>query len=247
MRLVAHLVVRNEAGRWLAPCLGRIVDQFEEVAVYDDQSTDETADIVRFYGCAYGRRPDDTPGLLDHEAIFRQTAWRWVIDTLDLRPTDAIVSIDADQTFCGVDNPAQVIADTLQAADAASAAAVPVAEVWSVTSGQPLVRIDGAWAGRPAAKAARAGWQPTFIDRALACGAVPVHRLEQTTPPPLVLCHLGYLRGEDRVEKHARYRNRPGHSRRHIESILTTPVVVPLADLTDGDRDWWDEIAWLLR
>ena len=241
MRLLGYMVTKNEADRHLARALGSLVNVCSGVAVFDDQSTDDTPDvIIRFADhdptvVRHARRADDEPSFAQHEGQFRNVAWRYMEAVLKPEEGDWILSLDADEVIMapeGVDRRAAVIAATaLGSSRNVDSVVVRIHELWSLTP--PMERVDGYWGSIGGARLAR--WAPgrTIADKPMGCGSVP--------PSPSVstdlfsIAHLGYVRAEDREAKHARYRGRSGHNAAHIASILRTPSLLPL----DSPIDQW--------
>lgn len=249
MRVVAHMVTRNEEGRWLDLVLPRLLSQFGEVAVYDDASTDETRAVARELGAVVHRREHVDAAFTTNEGQFRADAWRWCIRALDLRPDDVIVVVDADEAIIGQDDPAALIAAFARNVDIDVGLRVRVREVWGFDLHEPLVRTDGQWAKLEVARVGRAGWEPRFMERhAFASGAVPGAKRLTVPIENLAIAHLGYATPADRRARLLRYRGDRGHNQRHVESIRSSGTQQPLG-VTDSDRAWWDAVRrrWMAR
>lgn len=235
---VAHMVVRNEMGRWLPLTLPRLRDQFDAVVVFDDRSTDGTFDFARDIGCdLVCQRGDDTPSFDEDESACRQKAWQMMIDVLGLDARDVVVAVDADEVLIG--DPAgwtldQVLADyhsTVPVLSPEAGLSVPIRELWGITEdGLPLRRVDGFWRDIVGWRVAPADPGHTEFAPGYGCGSVP-HRFKRggRRRRP-VIYHLGYVHPDDRAVKHRRH-SRAGHSSRHIESILTPPSLESVDDV----------------
>jgi glycosyltransferase involved in cell wall biosynthesis len=219
MKIVASLIVKNELGRLLEPCIDSLLEFCDEVCDLDDGSDDGTrawlADrrgrIVSLCG-----EPDS---FFRHEGRARQRLLEW---TIQAEPTH-ILSIDADE----------LVTDGLAIRKACESShevfALGIAEAWEATEDGICVRVDGGW--RP--HSINALWrvpQPfdarrwRINDRALACGRVPVqvdrgraHWLEAE------ILHFGWSNEAERVARHRRYAVADGgrfHRSQHLDSIL---------------------------
>jgi hypothetical protein len=204
MRIIGHMVIRNELGRSITttlPCLKEICNG--AVAVYDDQSTDGTDIYVKSLDIACARREDVIPAFREHESHFRWAAWRFMEQTQAAE-------------FAGH-----------------RSISFRVAEIFGFdVDGWPMQRTDGYWATITACRLARWTHEGIFDSRTEAGGSIPSAWLRDSQQTSLVeLFHLGYARPEDRVVKYERYRHGMGHNRRHVESILTEPSLTRWAGM----------------
>jgi hypothetical protein len=238
-RVVAHLVVRDEMHRWLGPCLERLVRQFDTVTVFDDGSTDGSAEYARAVGCVVGHRPDHVPAFLEHEAACREYAWSWMIDAVELDPDDIVVALDADEIISGDRHTIRSIVSLSSACRFVCA----IDEIFSVdAAGTPLRRVDGQWGRINGVRIARVGRQREFRSQRLGCGSVPAATGEWATTALIVIRHLGYLRPEDRRAKFDRYIGRREHRQQHVRSILTSPRLEPVPGVGIIERSWWRDV-----
>ena len=67
---------RQEKDRYLEDCINHAFTFLNEIFVYDDRSTDGSAELAMDLGCRVVRRPDSRPSFLNHEGKFRYAAWR---------------------------------------------------------------------------------------------------------------------------------------------------------------------------
>jgi hypothetical protein len=236
MRLIGHMVVRNEVDRWLSTTLPWLADLCDgHVAVYDDQSTDGTVDYVESLGLPVARRPDAIESFRSNEGIFRWAAWTAMERALSPRLGDWILAVDADELLLTNDpngNRELVIArlyDAIADAEAnrARTATFEVAEVFGFDDRDwPLVRTDGYWGAITACRLAKWTVQGIFEPRKEGGGSLPSAWPRATdTATHLQLLHLGYARGEDRHAKHQRYAAGHGHNPRHVASVLQPPTL----------------------
>lgn len=231
MRLLATMVVRNEAGRHLDAVLAWLVRHVTpHVAVYDDGSDDDTVAIARDYGCVVGVRPIEVPAFLENESAVREAGWRHMERTLAPQPGEWVLSIDADE-FLVADSAtveSDVLGDMIARADAEQADAVttPRHEVFGFdTDGTPMVRVDGCWGDIVDHRLVR--WIPggAFRCQTLAGGSLPSYVQRSVFDRRAAIVHVGYATEQDRRDKHARYLGREGHGRDHIDSILAPPTL----------------------
>ena len=232
MRLVAHIVTRNEAGRYLETCIAQLRGfDIDAIAVYDDRSEDETALIARDAGAIVGVRPLDAFSFAEHEGAFRAAAWDWMIRATD---PDWVLSIDADELLESAWGPG-----VIKEAAAGPVKRTLIYEVFDLTDeGKPLVRVDGHWGRISGVRLVPASPIAYFRDKTIGCGSVPEHHLDaKALHETWAIAHLGYVTSADRIAKHDRYlaaaTGTRGHSPAHIRSILERPT------LTERDLQPW--------
>lgn len=221
MRLAASLVVRNELGRYLEPCVDHLLRFCDLVVVLDDASDDGTREWLVDH-------PDERvhvelaqePGFFVHEGATRQ---RLLEATLGLGPTH-VLAIDADELV--TDGPA--LAEQLARDPDVPAWTLPLREVWRADADRLWLREDGAW-GRGVAYV----WHvPPELDpmwrimnAKLACRRVPPAVFRQRGRPleDVEILHFGWTDEAARLARHGRYVEHDGgrfHARRHLDSIL---------------------------
>jgi glycosyltransferase involved in cell wall biosynthesis len=239
-RLIAHLVTRNEADRYLPQCLGWLGSIVDDVHVYDDASTDGTAGMCREFEAHVTVRAEGVPSFLEHEGRFRQAGWYAMEQAMQPDEETWIVVVDADEFLVarGGDEKLAIAADICEAQTLnMDAVVVKVAEVWAFARTTPLVRADGWWGKITAPRLVR--WRPkaAFDDRREGGGSVPDYATARYKSERLDLLHLGYTCEADRRTRHDRYSKGRGHNPRHIDSILAAP------DL----RSWDGNVPLLVR
>lgn len=225
MRVIGHMVTRNEMDRWLPSTLCWLTELCDgNVAIYDDQSEDDIEDYARQLGVSFLRRPDGMPSFAENEGDFRWAGWMAMERALAPRQGDWILAVDADelllsnQAGIGLDEVRLLLADAIGQAEEQDQLSISfdVAEVFAFDDmGWPLVRTDGYWGSITVCRLAK--WQPqgVFASRKEGGGSIPsawpraiaVHE-------HLELLHLGYARPEDRLAKHCQYQ---------VDSILARP------------------------
>jgi hypothetical protein len=210
---------------------------FDDVYFYDDQSDDETPDIVAELNCSGRVRPDEVPTFVDDEGAFRAAAWMGMEEDLGLQPGDWVCVIDCDESLVsdfGAD-PA-IVRDTMEkvitAAGSQVAVQLTIPEVFGLDEdGVPLVRMDRLWNTifAPRLFAYRPGAQFFQGPGQFGVPSVPSYVMANRNwfgTDLLTLLHYGYAEGADQVSKYNRYTGRLGHSNEHVQSILATDKVL---------------------
>jgi hypothetical protein len=253
MRVLLQCVARNEASRYWASWLDWHVSVFgaENMHVYDDRSTDSTAEMADKYAIATTVRDDDAPSFLEHEGRLRQRAWKAMEEVLEPEPGDWVFAIDADEFLLARADEDRELYRNCEWANAQGHGAftVTIPEIFrtdleddgKLTGLQ--VRVDGWW-GRIAGTRLFA-WRPggVFADKAMGSGSEPgyVAQVQRSALQGMWLLHYGYARPEDAQAKFARYTARPeGHANDHVRSIVEPPQLAswdgPLIDVYLGSR-----------
>lgn len=233
-RVIAHLVVRNEAHRWLEAVLSSLDGAVDAVHVYDDLSTDRSDVLAASAGAIVTRRLPYVPSWAEDEGACRQAGWNAMEEALRPGTGDWILAIDADELL--VSSP-EGLAPAIDKAeyDDALAVTVPIPEIFGLdyhrpNLAQPLARVDGFWASL--AQPRLVAHRPMSVFRTMkrACGSVPAYALEGRRSHHnrgVELLHLGYVDPEDRQEKAKRYEGDRRHGAAHVASILGVPTLTP--------------------
>lgn len=219
MKLAASLIVRNELGRYLEPCVDHLLEFCDEVVLLDDHSDDGTFRWLLSQGeRVQPLRHNSEPEFFKHEGRARQALLEW---TLSREPTH-VLAIDADEFVD--DGPA--LRRSLEQWDEAAFGLV-MEEIWEAAGDGLCVRQDGGWASHAIPAVWRvperidASWR--IADRALACGRMP----RPVDSIPLwaygSLLHFGWANEQERRARYDRYRVADGgrfHASQHLESIM---------------------------
>jgi glycosyltransferase involved in cell wall biosynthesis len=230
-RIVALTVTKNEAKNYLSEVLEVLSAAVDEIVVYDDDSSDETPDVARAYGCRVGKKPVGVPSFLIHEGEFRQAAWGYCGRALKLDRTDWVMVVDADELLLSCDGRTKERLHQLvkQAGDS-TGILIQAHECWGHDDdGTPLVRVDGEWGRIFNTRLCR--FQPggTFVNKKMGAGSGPTYVNDKVYNDPngVYLLHLGYSTLEGRINRSERYLslNDHGHSSAHVNSILAAPVL----------------------
>lgn len=223
MNLCASLVVRNELGRYLAPCIEHLLAFCDHVVVMDDGSDDGTREWLK--ECAVidldGRLVvyyRDRSTFFEHEGRTRQRLLDW---TLREQPTH-VLNLDADEF---VSDGAALRARIGREPDV-PIWSLEIEEVW--TAGDTLgVREDGGWRSHPLPVLWRVDPAVNYriMDRKLACRRVPTQILRSSSravASGVSLLHYGWADPTERAVRLARYREHDGgrfHANAHLDSI----------------------------
>jgi glycosyltransferase involved in cell wall biosynthesis len=224
-RLVAALVVRNEADRYLRSVLDDLETYCDRICVLDDGSTDATPDVCARHPRVHLLRNEASLFWRDESALRRQL---WAA-AAGLDP-EWILALDADEML---EERFKRERDRYLDQRRYPAVGARFHQFWGSTT---HYRVDKAW--NPAASCQPVlvrhmpGYPYRWPARRLHCGRVP-----QNVPGPM-LCdglrvkHFGYANPADHPRKHDLYvRHDPQGLyclRAHYDSILDPPSQVRL-------------------
>jgi glycosyltransferase involved in cell wall biosynthesis len=233
MNLTASLIVKNELGRYLRPCIAHLLEFCDTIRVLDDCSGDGTFDWLADADERVQVERAQADGMFRHEGRSRNELLAW---TMKAKPTH-ILALDADEF---VSDGASV-----RAACATDGAVFTLGmeEVWKADSGSLWTRHDGAWGTHQIPILYRAPRRLTqewgIPDQQLACGREPlaVRALRRhAAPSGSAILHLGWACEADRQARYDRYvaaDNGRFHNIRHLRSIMLPDRRVRLAR-----REW---------
>jgi len=220
LNLVASMICRNEAGRYLDICVAHLLTFCDAIYVLDDGSDDGTFEWLDhedqfFRGVRVARNPG--PSFFEHEGRARQNLYDFTVE--DGKP-DYVLAIDADEF---VSDPS-LIRKCCERGDPVYT--LSLIEIWHAEPGRMSVRVDGLWGPRkvPILFRPESGWK--IRPRQLACGREPqeVVRLSRNAKPTgSKVLHMGWARAAEREARAARYDVHDGgrfHQDRHLQSIL---------------------------
>jgi glycosyltransferase involved in cell wall biosynthesis len=253
-QLIAQMVIKDEAGRFLDHSLEWHGGIFDAIHVYDDGSTDDSVEIALDHGCYVTKRPFTVPSFLKHEGKFRQAAWRAMEEKIQPTLDDWVFAIDADEFVVSHrDESAQLNAICRDAEQGgARAVLIHIPEVFDtevVEDGadtvlvKPRVRVDGFWGRIAGTRLFR--YQPfgVMADKTMASGSEPTYvtGAPRIDARDLWLMHYGYADPADRKAKYERYTGAQHfHSDAHVRSIAEPPDLVawdgPSVDVRRGRR-----------
>lgn len=219
MKLVAQMVGRNEADRFLPEVLEHLRKVADEIVFTDDCSDDDTMTLAKDYGCHTYQTPE--PLFTKHEGQLRQFAWNNLTNHAELG--DWILAIDCDEKLWSM-NPNKPLS-LLMSQQAYDVLAITFYHMWN----ENQYRVDKLWRPNISSRMFRFQQGGKFADRKLACGSEPtyvqtaIRARRFLTDTALVMQHLGYVRDEDKKSKFERYSTLDGgdfHALAHINSIM---------------------------
>lgn len=226
-KIIAQMVGRNEASKYLPKVLERLKNQVDEIVFTDDCSDDNTADIASNFAHVY-KTPK--PMFTVHEGRLRKYAWLNLENHAS--EGDWIIAIDCDEMLYDASNIEDINIRKVLNASEKDVVNVRFYHMWNETQ----YRVDKLWTPNNSTRIFRYASGGTFRDRALACGAEPTYVLDWVNQrnfwvnSNLVMQHLGYIRDEDKQSKYQRYSNLDGgkfHNLNHINSIVDeNPVLI---------------------
>ena len=227
MRLVIHMVARNEANRYLDACLAHAKTISNEIFVWDDCSTDDTVEIARSHGAFVASRGENRPSFIEDESEFRSDGWVVMKTVLNLSEGDWVLTIDADEFLVGD------VEGAIQSAEEVGYKTLRV-EIPEMFLLDPLSRrVDGFWGKIDGFRLTQYVPGDQRFRPGMGCGTLPAYADRGFNSQKIQLLHLGYAAVEDRHDKYNRYSqiSDNGHNSRHIQSILAPPSLV----LWDGE------------
>lgn len=220
MRLIATMVARDEADRYLDPVLDRLKQQVDVICFTDDNSTDNTVEIALSHGAKVAPSDGSSGSMfVKDESALRTKAWSWLSSHAE--PGDWILAIDADEMFYP---PSDEYVRWLMKGRY-TVLGVTFYHMWNETE----YRVDKLW--KPVTSSRLFRFQPggVFKQSKLACGSEPTYVQDEIKAgrfqpnARLAMKHLGYQRDEDKIAKHDRYLHLDGgsfHNLDHIRSIV---------------------------
>ena len=226
MALIAQMVIKNEADRYLVPVLDNLSDLVDKIVITDDGSTDNSVQIAGLYTDLVYENKDSLFEV--HEGSLRQNAWNNLSNHAE--ENDWILCIDADEIIdvSRLRAPmerwlTQTRFDVL---------GIRFYHMWN----ELQYRADKAWKPNVGTRLFRFKKNGVFKDSKLACGSEPGYiqqmiRANRFHPRPgFDIKHLGYAKDEDKQMKYDRYMKIDQgdfHSLAHIKSILDpNPILI---------------------
>lgn len=221
MRLIAQMVCRDEADRYLEEVLDHISKYVDEIVYTDDASSDNSPEIAREYTDNIYVNPESMFGI--HEGRLRQSAWNNLEN--HAREGDWILCIDADEKIFFTHSPLKNLLEQKRF----SVIPLLFVNMWNTE----MYRKDSTWKPHNCTKLFRYAPGGRIANRQMACGSEPTYvndwvRNQKMLPNSgLIIQHLGYVRDEDKRIKYDRYMEIDGgkfHSGAHLQSIISPKV-----------------------
>ena len=228
MRIIGHLVIKDEADRYLERVLRWHSDVCDELFVYDDGSTDDSVAVASQYATVVSAGSSQ---FMSHEGACRQAAWDSMAAVM--RPSagsDWILCLDADEfTVSKSETKREGLERLADGAGTANSVDLRIDEIFDVVAGVPMRRLDGFWGGIHAPRFVRFLEGGRFTHKEMGGGSIPAYGTPglDATGDTLGILHYGYATAADRVAKHGRYSSKTnnGHNKAHVASILTAPTL----------------------
>ena len=222
MKLIANMIARNEAHRYLEKVLDRLQDQVDLICFTDDNSTDLTPDIAESKGAIVQRlkSADNQPLFERSEYDLRTKSWDLVSEHAS--NGDWILAIDSDEMLY---YPSDAYLSRLLDQDRYDVIGITFYHMWS----PEFFRIDKAWRPGVSTRLFKYREGGVFKQTKLACGSEPTYVIEAVRQrkfyprTSLAMKHLGYMNDEDKWAKYERYMKLDKgefHNLSHIESII---------------------------
>ena len=229
MRIIGSMVMKNEADRYLEPCLKHALSFLDEVFVFDDMSTDDSRRIASDLGCRVVVRSEGIPSFIEHESDFRSAAWG-VMEQVMVPGSDTwIFSFDADEFMVSHGGDVRgSLSRTVEDAHRMGFVGVKLhfPEIFEVSDGSLFMRVDGFWGDIRGPRLFRYCSGGVFSGKAMGSGSEPTYvgRGPLTDTSELEVLHLGYAKDADKSAKYERYSAlEHGHNDQHIQSIVSPP------------------------
>jgi hypothetical protein len=221
VKLVASLIVRNEIGRYLQPCIEHLQAFCDEIRVLDDGSTDGTREwLEEQERVAVAARPRSA--FFEHEGRARNALLGW---TFSGKPTH-VLAIDADELV----SDGAALRAHCETNEGNGAWTLGMEEIWKADPQQLWMRSDGSWRVHQVPILWRAPRRATgnyaIEERALACGREPlaVRKLYgRAVRTGASVLHFGWTNEMARAARYARYVEHDGgkhHAGAHLRSIM---------------------------
>ena len=218
-KLVANMVGRNEASRYLDEVLTHLRTVVDEIVFTDDCSDDDTMTVAKKYTDHVYQTTE--PLFTVHEGKLRTQAWHNLTQHVDAE--DWVLAIDCDELLWS-ERP-NINIRKLMGDPRYDVINVKFYHMWNPTH----YRVDKAWAPNNSTRLFKFFYGGKYADRRLACGSEPdyvnslVRRRRYNADSGLAMQHLGYMRDEDKQAKYDRYMTLDGgdfHAIKHIQSIM---------------------------
>ncbi len=228
VKIHAMVVTKNEAGRYLEQMLRWTKTFTDGIYVYDDQSTDSTADVALACGAEVGVRPDATPSFLEDEGSFREAAWRWMEGVAAPTEGDWVFVLDADEFFVSDRGERySILEDVGSLVDVGDGLYFDIPEIFAVAEGSLYQRVDGYWGTITGHRLIKYRPDSFFPKKGFAVPPVPdsylvdghEYQANSWWKSSSHILHLGYAHPDDVKAKFERYRALPGHNPKHVNSI----------------------------
>jgi len=201
--IVAAILARNEADRYLARVIANCQALCDRVLVVDDHSEDDTLSLAADLGCVTSQTRSDAGFWGRDETAARAQLW---LEATALAGQDGWVYVaDADHELVGIDRDGMQM---LTRSNIVTCWAWPLADCWDSDA---LMRIDGYWQAHTTPRpwmfrvSPTATYAPHWDRKAIHAGHAPHNYPMLAGTAPGFIRHLGYVEREARERKSKRY------------------------------------------
>lgn len=232
MIVCGMIVGPGEGDRYLSQMLAKAGEWADVIVLVADHVDEKTQAIIdeahdSTYRLFSYSIPAPAPSFITDESYVRN-GLMMALDHV-LRPDDLVVILDADEQLNDRERPVRTALERLVAPPRGIRAwSMWFLHLWDESGTH--YRVDGGWAPAQQFRIYRHRHDARIDPRPLACTAIPPSA-QPRAEAALEVLHWGYARPDDRQAKHDRYMTIDGgryHSRAHLESILTEPVLNPV-------------------
>lgn len=244
--IVAALLVRNEADRYLERCVRNALRFCDAIVALDDHSTDNTAEVIRATARDVNKpvvvlpvpsrkngQERGTGWWGENETPARAALWDLAQVVATRRGTEEgwVYVFDADHELEGI-TPTDF--RMLCRSTKANSWLFPLWDCWD---SDELMRIDGFWQAhfhpRPWLFKVPEGFVPQWGDKSIHTGHFPQNYplVPAKAPGMAAIRHLGYVNEKDRKKKARKYLRLTtlnDRERAHAQSILEPPTLMPI-------------------
>lgn len=233
-RLIAGIIMGNEADEFLEPVLKDIASYTDDMVIIDDATTDGSTDIAKQFTDNVYRKDKPTFHTNEHQLrkdLFKKYFPRYA------RKGDWVLHIDCDEML---DPRFKRKKDEWLAMDYPTILDFTMLECWGNAD---MVRVDGTWNPITKASAMIMKWMPEvnyqFPETRYHVGRLPMNQPLLTMPTGLWVIHLGWA-SETKIKTKRKYYkendadNPHAPMQRHYQSMYEEPTLIPLDTFLPG-------------
>lgn len=223
--MIAAILARNEADRYLRECLESLVPVCDHILLLDDGSTDGTIELAESFMCHVKTRKG--PPMWGQESSARQELWEWAAKEAD---DGWLLIADADQELMATRE--QIAA--MESSWDVTAWGIPLYDLWDAPD---RFRSDGHWGAyrvkRPWMFRPAVCETPIWGTRGLHVGHAPANfpYVVGHAPEGVYWKHYGWMRKADRDCKLERYLAHKDQLNQfelaHLLSVNDDPLTYP--------------------
>lgn len=231
-KVYGTMVIRNEKDRYLESCIKWMKQFVDQIFIYDDRSTDGSAELALELGCRVVRRPEANSSFIEHEGEFRWSAWRSFEKVMQPESNSWVLSFDADEFLVAEKDISATLQKAIYYANKKNhvGIVIPFPEIFKIQDNEFYYRVDGLWNTIRGPRLFRYQDGGSWKMKSMGCGSEPDYVSKGTLSTQnfgLTMLHLGYAKDEDKKNKYERYSSlaEHGHNNKHIQSIIEKPTL----------------------